>query len=173
MLADIEAHVGGWWDGALHPVEVPTHLIVILLVGLHGGWGVRRGRTSWALPALFVCTMAPAGLLVAALHRHADADGLLVVVAIVLGVLFALPDRLRRVVAPAAAVACGGLHGLAHGTDDGGHPRAAASVAGFTFTVCILLTVGAIVGASAGRAARSRDSQATPAGVEVDAGALV
>jgi urease accessory protein len=156
MYAHLQAHVGGWWDGVLHPVRSPGHLVTMIVVGLVGGIGVRSGRTAWALPAAFVGAMVAFGSIAAAVHRGFDVDALLLVMIGALVAVLVAPPRYTRIAAPLVVVACGALHGLAHGTDRGGRSRPGAYLAGFTFTGCLILAVGSIVGAATGRSLSAR-----------------
>ena len=174
MYAHIEAQVGGWWDGVLHPMESPDHLITMLLVGLLGGLAVRANRSSWTLPTIFALAMAASGLIGSALDRSFDLDTAMIALAGVLGVMLFVHPRRTTIVAPVAVVLSGVLHGLAHSTDIAGLSRPVGYVAGFTFTAGLLLIVGAIVGSTTGRWMRSRRSSVdhvVPAAV--DEGALV
>jgi urease accessory protein len=174
MYAHIESNVGGWWAGVLHPMEAPDHLVTMLLVGLLGGLAVRAGRSSWTLPAIFVASMAGFGLIGVALDRSFDLDAVLIVLAVVLGAMVFVHPRRTRVVALIVVVASGALHGLAHSNDALGSSRPLAYVAGFNFTGGLLLAVGAIVGATTGRALRGRHSPLDQVGsADMDDRALV
>jgi hydrogenase/urease accessory protein HupE len=158
MYAHLEAHVGGWWGGVLHPVRSPVDLATLLLVGVVGGLGVRAARASWTAPAAFATSAVVFGAIAAATHRAVDLD---VVLVAMLGLLVALvltPQRLTRLASPVLVSSCGAVHGLAHATSPTGRVQPGASVIGFAFTGGLLLTVGSIVGAATGRsmAARSR-----------------
>jgi urease accessory protein len=174
MFAHIESNVGGWWSGVLHPMEGPDHLVTMLLVGLLGGLAVRAGRSSWTLPTAFAISMAAFGPIGTALDWSVDLDPALIVLAALLGVMVVVHPRRTTFVAPVVVVLSGSLHGLAHSNDMEGISRPIGYMAGFTFTAGLLLIVGAIVGATAGRWMRGRQSSvadAVPA--DVDEGALV
>ncbi|MBI5088143.1 MAG: HupE/UreJ family protein, partial [Actinobacteria bacterium] len=79
-------------------------------------------------------------------------------VALLVAVLV-VPARVTRTVAPVVVIACGALHGLAHCTDASGRARPPSYIAGFTFTCCLLLSVGSIVGAATGRSLQARSQR--------------
>src|SRR5215218_10130776 len=159
MYAHIESNVGGWWAGVLHPMEVAHHLVTMLLVGLLGGLAVRAGRSSWTLPATFVVAVSGFALIAGAFGRRPfDVDAVLIVMAVVLAVLVFVHPRRTGAGGLVAVSVSGALLGMAHGTDGSGSSRPVAYAAGFTFTGGLLLAVGAIVGATIGRALRGRRS---------------
>jgi hydrogenase/urease accessory protein HupE len=164
MYAHLEAHVGGWWGGVLHPVRTPVDLVMMLLVGLVGGLGVRTARAAWSAPATFVTSSLAFGLIAAVTQRGVDLDVVLVAMLGVLGALVLTPPRLTRIAAPAIVSICGAVHGLVHATSPSGRVRPGAYVIGFAFTSCLLLTVGSIVGAATGRSmvARTRRREPVP-----------
>jgi urease accessory protein len=160
MYAHVQATASGWWGGVLHPVESFDHLITMLIVGVLGGLSVRAGRASWTLPALFVIGLSVGGAVGRRLERTVDLDVLLLGLAIALAVLVFVHPRRTRVIAPLLVFATAVLHGFSHGMSATGVPQSAANVVGFVFTSTLLLSVGAIVGASIGRAMRARQQAA-------------
>ena len=160
MYAHVQATASGWWGGVLHPMESFDHLVTMLIVGLLGGLSVRAGRASWALPVLFVVGLCIGGAAGRQLERAVDIDAVLVGLAISLVVLVFVHPRRTRMVAPLLVFATAVLHGFSHGMSGTGVSQSAANVAGFVFTSTLLLSVGAIVGASIGRAMRARDHAA-------------
>lgn len=156
MYAHVQATASGWWGGVLHPMESVEHVLTMLLVGLLGGLSVRAARASWTLPVLFIAGLSVGGAVGRLLERSVDLEPVLIGVAMLMAVLLFVHPRRTRVIAPVAVLATAVLHGLEHGASATGVPRSAAFVVGFVFTSVLLLSVGAIVGASIGRVQRGR-----------------
>lgn len=144
-LAHEEVAVGaGFFNGLMHPVFGPDHLIAMVAVGL---WGAQlRAPLIWMLPVAFPLMMAMGGVLgVLGLPMPAVEIGI-AVSALVLGLLVAFAVRAPHWAALAIVSAFAVFHGHAHGTEI---PHAATPIAyglGFVVSTGLLHLAGILIG---------------------------
>jgi hydrogenase/urease accessory protein HupE len=104
--------LGDFYNGMLHPVLVPAHLVALIAAGLLIG---RQAREHYQIGAAGFLAATTAGLLLAAFDPPFRIDSLLLAWIAGSGLLLALTSRLPAWI-PAAA---GALLGLGIGVDSG------------------------------------------------------
>ena len=104
--------IGNFYNGALHPVVSPAHLMVLLALGLAVG---QRGLGAARTPLLAMLVALVAGLAAHRLAGDPDTDALLLTLAALLGLAAAAAWRAPAFVLAAVAA----LVGLAVGVSSG------------------------------------------------------
>jgi len=122
--------IGGFYNGLLHPVVVPAHLLSLLAIGLLTG---QQHRQSAEQSFLSFALALPAGLIVAGLGVNLPFDTLPLAMAAVLGLAVAAKPPLPAIVVHVAAMATGFVIGWDSPADGAGIRAAAFSGFGVTF----------------------------------------
>ncbi len=134
------AGLGGFYNGLLHPLLVPGHLLSLVAAGLLIG---RRERHRAIAALIGVPPALVAGLVVAALGLLPPSDALPMAVAAVLGVAVALDVQPPAVALRLAALAAGFVVGWDSGADEPGLRAAALSGAGVVLGAFYVAVVAA------------------------------
>lgn len=102
--------IGSFYNGLLHPLLIPSHLILVVAIGLFVGQQAAK-TTEIALGAFAVTTIL--GLILAWFTVGSQLETYVLVLAVVTGLLIALNPELPRIV----VIVVGALAGLALGMD--------------------------------------------------------
>lgn len=121
--------IGGFYNGLLHPVVVPAHLLSLLAIGLLMG---QQPRQSAGQSFLGFALAFPAGLIIAGLGVNLPFDTLPLAIAAVLGLAVAAKPPLPAIVVHVAAMATGLVIGWDSPADGAGIRAAALSGFGAT-----------------------------------------
>jgi urease accessory protein len=139
--------LGGYFDGFMHPLLGPDHLVAMVAVGL---WGALLGGSAiWQLPIAFPLVMAFGGMLgIMGVPLPAVEAGI-AASAIVLGLMVALAVRPPLGVAFALIGAFAIFHGYAHGRELPDGVNAVAFAVGFVIATGLLHLTGIALGLAA------------------------
>jgi len=145
--APASAHPGhdmsGLAAGLAHPFAALDHMLAMLSVGLLAG--LKGGRLSWALPALFVTCVIAGAMTGLGLPGFDLAEIAVALSVLVFGVALILPNAVPVGLAVPLIAAFALVHGFAHGTEapDEGALAFIAGMAASTLTLH-MMGVGAV-----------------------------
>lgn len=162
VLAHTGGGIGGLWDGLVHPVTGVDHLLAMVAVGVLAAVVADR-RVAVATPAAFVAGMVTGGVLGIAGIAAGVIETTIAASIVGLGglIVLTLVGSLRLGWwVPAAALAVGAVHGIAHGGEIPDHASAFAYVAGFVAATIALHVAGTLLGATVGRHPAARTAVA-------------
>jgi len=146
-VAPASAHpmpgMSGLAAGLTHPFAGLDHMLAMLSVGLLAG--LKGGRLTWALPALFVACVVAGAIFGLGLPGMDLAEIVVTLSVLVFGVAVALSSEVPVGLAVALVAAFALVHGFAHGTE-APEAGALAFIAGMAVSTLALhlLGVGAV-----------------------------
>lgn len=133
-------HVHGLAHGLTHPIFGMDHLLAMIGVGL---WAAQRGgRAVWALPTVFVGSMAIGGALGLAAVPMLAVEAMIVLSVLVMGLMVAGSTRLPIAASLAMVSLFACMHGYAHGAELTAGDGAAGYAAGFLIATAALHASG-------------------------------
>jgi len=147
-----EAHVGTGpasqlWNGLLHPLGGPDHLLAMVGVGL---WAAQRGgRAIWLVPLAFVSVMAVGNVLAVAAISLPFVEPAIIASVLILGILIAAAVRLPLAASALVVGLFALVHGHAHGTEMPLTASGFAYAIGFVLTTALLHLCGIAFGLAA------------------------
>ena len=106
--------IGSFYNGLLHPLLIPAHLILIIAIGLFVGQQVSK-NTEIALGSFAMATMV--GLILAWFTIGTQIVTFILVLSMTIGFLIAINPALRPPINRYVAIGLGALAGLALGMD--------------------------------------------------------
>lgn len=127
--------------GLMHPLTGLDHLLAAFAVGL---WAVLSGmRRPWALPLVFVATMALAAIVTVGGFALPNAELMIAFSVVALGIFCAAAVRLPAAIALLVTALFGFAHGYAHGAEGG---AASVYLAGMVVATAALHLAGMAAG---------------------------
>jgi urease accessory protein len=145
VLAHTGQPIHNLWDGLIHPLTGPDHLLAMAAIGILAALATSR-RTAWLTPIGFVGGMIAGGAMGMLGLDLPAVDTFIALTVVTLGVLTITATTGDRVWLPLLAVAFGFTHGVSHGAEA---PMAASPVAyigGFVLMTALLHGAGAATG---------------------------
>ena len=137
-------------DGALHPLTGVDHLAAMLSVGAWSALSLSPGgqrpalKAMAAAPAAFVCAMLVGALAGISGWALPGVEPMIAASLLVLGLLVATRWPMRQGFGAALVAVFALCHGLAHGTELGGH--ALAALTGMVLSTAMLHGAGMVAG---------------------------
>jgi len=134
------SHIGGFVEGALHPLTGPDHLAAMLAVGI---WSAMALKHPLRAPLAFAASLLAGALLSMATGWQMPAMEAAITVSLaVLGLLVAL----RLAMPPAAGAATAAILAFSHGAAHGLELSGPAALAGMVASTAVLHGVGLALG---------------------------
>jgi len=144
-LAHTGHALGGAFDGFLHPITGPDHVLAMVAVGIVAALAHDR-RVAWGVPAAFLGGMVLGGAAgMAGISVPAVEVGIALSI-VALGLLVASGRRVPAIPMLAIAAVFGAVHGHAHGAEAPDAASPLAYVAGFVLATALLHGTGVVAG---------------------------
>lgn len=152
--SQVEAHTfgaegAGWWNGVVHPLIGPDHLLAMVAVGI---WAVQLGGTAiWRLPLAFVGMMSLAAVAAAYGPVLPFLETGIALSVLILGGLVLYAARLPVGLDLLAIASLAVFHGYAHGLEMPEADSALLYGLGFVFSTVLLHLLGIVLALGARR----------------------
>lgn len=168
ILAHIGHPITTLWDGIIHPLTGPDHLLAMVCVGVVAALSASR-RVALLAPLGFLGGMVAGGVLGVGGVELPALEVLVAATVVASGILLLLgTDRIGAWL-PLAAAAFGVLHGIAHGAEAPAGAVPVAYFAGFVAATAALHASGFV----AGRALRVRTAARITTGTVVSGAGIL